>query len=107
MGHSASKYDDIVNRLKTLCDRPFVDAVEDHYACYWDELGLSVKVRDDTPDSNVIALRNSLLNLLSDVLPKGNPDFTWLIGFRRRNKTIEVLSPDDEARDLTDVLRPI
>jgi hypothetical protein len=107
MSYSASKYDDVVNKVKTLCNRPFVDAVEDHYACYWDELGLSVKLRDDALDAEVIALRNGLLSLLSEILPNESSDFTWLVGFRRSDKTIEVLSPDDRARDPMDTLRPI
>lgn len=106
MGYNATKYEDVVSRMKALCDRSFVEAIEDHYAVYWDELGLFVKLCDNAVDAEVIALRNDMLRVLSETLPEGNPDFTWGVGFRRRNKTIEVLYPEDEIRNLDDALKP-
>ncbi|MES2295864.1 MAG: hypothetical protein V4582_02425 [Pseudomonadota bacterium] len=96
-----------MSKAKALCDCTFVEALEDHYAGYWDELGLFIKLRDNVADADVIRLRNDLLNLLERVLPTGKADFTWQVGFVRSGMTIEVLFPGDEIRDLNDTLRPL
>jgi hypothetical protein len=106
VSYNETTYNDAVNKAKGLCDRSFVEALEDHYAGYWDELGLYIKLRNNAADAEVIGLRNGLLTLLEQLLPKGKSDFTWQVGFVRRGKTIEVLFPGDEIRDLSDILLP-
>jgi hypothetical protein len=107
MGYNVAMYDDVVGRVKALCDVSIVASTEDHYAVYWDELGLFVEIHDEASDADVIALRNGMLSLLTELLPVGNPHFTWGVGFKRRNKTIEVLYPGDKVRDVNDTLKPI
>lgn len=107
MGFTESTYNDVVSKAKALCDCAFVEGLEDHYAVYWDELGLFIKLRDNVADAAVIGLRNALLNMLERALPTGKADFTWQVGFVRSGKTIEVLFPGDEIRDLNDFLRPL
>jgi hypothetical protein len=107
MGYNVAKYNDAVDRVKALSDPSLVESIDDHYAVYWDELGLFVKLRDEALDADVISLRNKILFLLTEILPDGNPYFTWGVGFRRWSKTIEVLYPRDEIRDVTDTLKPI
>ena len=107
MGFTVEKYNDVVSQAKVLCDCTFVETLEDHYAGYWDELGLFITLRDDAIDSDVIVLRNDLLNFLKSALPIGNADFKWQVAFARSGKTIEVVFPGDEIRDLCDTLRPL
>lgn len=107
MGYNESTYNDVVSNARDLCDSSFVEALEDHYAGYWDELGLFIKLRDDVSDADVIGLRNDLLNLLEQMLPSGKADFSWQVTFKRSGKTIEVLFPGDEIRDLNDTLLPL
>jgi hypothetical protein len=107
MGYDESLYNQVVSKARDLCHRSFVDDVEDHYAGYWDELGLSVKLRDNATDAETLALRNDLLRMLDDILPKGNPLFCWQVAFRRCGDTIEVLFPGDEVRSVSDILDPL
>lgn len=107
MGYTEATYSAVVSKAKAMCDCSFVETVEDHYAGYWDELGLFIKLRDDAADADVIVLRNGLLNLLEQVLPKGKADFTWQVGFVRDGKTIEVLFPGDEIRHSSETLQPL
>jgi hypothetical protein len=107
VSYNEATYADAVSKAKGLCDRWFVESLEDHYAGYWDELGLYINLRNSAVDAEVIELRNGLLMLLEQMLPKGNADFTWQVGFVRSGKTIEVLFPGDEIRDSSDILLPL
>lgn len=81
-----------------IADRPFVEAVENNFAGYFDELGITVKLRPDASDEDVIALQNQLLeffNSTDDVRPSG---FTWLIKFSRGGKSLRSLFPGDLPR---------
>jgi len=107
MGYDESLYNQVVSKAKSLCNRSFVEDVQDHYAGYWDELGLSVELRDNATDLETLTLRNDLLRMLDGILPKGNPKFCWQAAFRRCGDTIEVLFPGDELRSVTDLLDPL
>ena len=104
MAFDENKVDEVVATALKLANQSFVISVEDHYAGYWDELGFSVFLKEDATDSDIIHLRNQLLSYLNSVLPKGNPYFSWVVGFRRKKETIEVIVPGDLLRSTDDVL---
>ena len=97
----------MISEVRVLASKPFVLAIEDHFAGYFNELGLTITVRDSALDIEVISLRNKLLELLTSLLPTCSSPFTWQVAFTRNSKTIEVLCPDDGKRDETDELRAI
>lgn len=99
--------DTVISEVRALASKPFVLAIEDHFAGYFNELGLTITVSDSALDVDVIKLRNKLLELLETLVPTGSSPFTWQVAFTRNSKTIEVLCPDDEERDETDELRAI
>lgn len=86
----------LITDVCALADKPFVEAVENTFAGYFDELGITVKLRSEASDEDVIALQNQLLNLFSiyDV-PSG---FTWLVKFSRGGKNLRTLFPGDSHR---------
>ena len=86
-----------------VADKPFVEAVENNFAGYFDELGILVKLRPDARDDDVIALQNQLLDLFrsSCELP---PGFTWLVKFSRAGKDLRTLFPGDAPRNSGDDL---
>jgi hypothetical protein len=81
-----------------MADKPFVEAVENNFAGYFDELGITIKLRPEASDADVIALQNQLLaffNSTSEVRPSG---FTWLVKFSRDGKPLRSLFPGDLPR---------
>jgi len=94
----------VCSEVRTIASKPFVSAIEDHFAGYFNELGLTITVVESASDSDVINLRNELLQHLESQLPKGSSQFKWLVFFMRDGKTIELLFPGDKYRETTDEL---
>jgi hypothetical protein len=105
--HSARKplEETVSEEVRTIiASKPFVRAVEDHFAGYFNELGLTVTVIESASDQEVISLRNELLQKLESLLPRGKSPFTWQVAFNRSGKTIEFLFPGDMEKELTEEL---
>jgi hypothetical protein len=96
----------VCTEVREVASKPFVLLVEDHFAGYFNELGLTVIVIESASDSDVIILRNELLQHLESRLRKGTSPFSWQVAFQRDGQTIEVLFPGDEHRETTDELKP-
>ena len=56
---------DIVERVKAISTLNFVRNIEDHYAIYFDELGLAVNIQDGTHESEWEPLASELINYLN------------------------------------------
>ncbi|WP_339526569.1 hypothetical protein [Pseudomonas sp. EA_35y_Pfl2_R111] len=95
------------SETKAIAARPFVLAVESHFAGYFNELGLTIKVNDTAPSSDIIKLRNELQEKLEELLPSGTAPFSWQVIFIRTNKIIETLFPGDAPREETDELKAV
>src|SRR5258708_10390405 len=81
-----------------MAERPFVETVENHFAGYFDELGITINFRSEARDEEIISLQNELLELFNstyDVRPSG---FTWLVRFSRGGKSLRSLFPGDLPR---------
>ena len=87
-----------------IADKPSVEEVENNFAGYFNELGITIKLRPEASDEDVIALQNELLaffNSTYEVRPAG---FTWLVKFTRGGKSLRSLFPGDESRGSNDDL---
>ena len=89
--YDARKYEAAVEGVRRIAARPSVASISDHFAQYFDEMGMSITVADDTPDRDIIALRNEIATFLEAELPGDDP-FKWIVSFGRRGKTVEVIS---------------
>src|ERR1700681_1290968 len=87
-----------------IADRPFVEAVENNFAGYFDELGITVNLRPEASDEDVIALQNHLLALLNSTYEVRSPGFTWLVKFSRDGKSLRSLFPGDLPRSSSEGL---
>ena len=96
--------DQVVAPVREIADLPFVIDVEDHFAGMWNELGIQIKVRSGTSDREVIGLRNDVLSCLRGMNQESEFPFTWIVGFWRDEKNIEVLLPRDDIRSVDEVL---
>jgi hypothetical protein len=64
--------------------------ISEHFAGYFDELGITITLKRDTSDAEVRELKDRILAALSRVsLP-----FTWLVFFQRDGNGAGVLLPD-------------
>ena len=82
-----------------IADKPFVEIVENNFAGYFDELGITVKLRPEASDEDVVSLQNQLLaffNSTDEARPAG---FTWLVRFSRGGKNLRSLFPGDLPRN--------
>jgi hypothetical protein len=69
---------------------PSVLDVSDHFAGYFDELGITITVKPETPDDQVRSLKEQI----APVLFQSNQPFQWIVMFHRGGRQIGVLFPD-------------
>jgi len=81
-----------------IADKPFVEAVENNFAGYFDELGITVKLRPEASDQEVIALQNKLLSFFNAKYEATPSGFTWMVKFTRGGKDLRSLFPGDQPR---------
>ena len=81
-----------------IADRPFVEAVENNFAGYFNELAITVKLRPEASDEDVISLQNQLLAFFNSTYEVRPPGFTWLVKFSRDDKSLRSLFPGDLPR---------
>ena len=82
----------------TIANRPFVEGVENNFAGYFNELGVTVKCRAGATDAEIIALQNELLDFFAKSEEAKTPDFTWIVNFTRGGKKLRSLLPGDAPR---------
>jgi len=94
----------LITDVCAIADRPFVEAVENNFAGYFDELGITVKFRAEASDADVISLQNELLAFLDAPDAARPAGFTWLIHFSRGGHNLRSLFPGDAPRSGSDDL---
>ena len=87
-----------------IADRPFVETVENRFAGDLNELGITVKLRPEASDQEVIALQNELLEFLNTNYEVRPLAFTWLVMFSRDGKSLRSLFPGDPPRSSSEDL---
>ncbi|RYY86589.1 MAG: hypothetical protein EOO15_14090 [Chitinophagaceae bacterium] len=85
----------LLSDVREIAKKPFVLSVEDHFAGYFKELGITVRLAIETTDSEIIALRNELLTYLSQAFSEQKLEFTWQVDFRRGTDQAALLFPGD------------
>ena len=78
-----------------------VQQVSEHFAGYFDELGITVSVKDDTTDDSIRELKNEI----STTLSRFDTPFRWMVAFHREGKSAGVLFPDGLFTGATDSSR--
>jgi hypothetical protein len=65
---------------------PCVVEISEHFAGYWDELGITITVKPDTEDGDIEALKQQV----SDALKKYHVQFRWIVIIERAGKQVSV-----------------
>lgn len=95
----------LIAEICAIGAKPFVEAVENHFAGHFNELRIAVKLKPEARDEDVIALQNELLAHLG-ATSRGNPDFTWMATFSRGGAELRSLFPGDMPRTGAEDLQP-
>ena len=98
-----SPEDRVIALVKSLSDRPFVESVSDHFAGYFNELGLTLTFASDARDEDVIALQNDLLEHMNRFWGEQKPSFTWMLMFSRGDEKMLPMLPFDKPRSTDDL----
>jgi hypothetical protein len=94
----------LIAEVCAIADRPFVEAVENDFAGYFDELAITVRLRPEASDEDVISLQNQLLSLFNSSYETAPSGFTWLVKFSRGDKSLRSLFPGDLPRHVSEDL---
>ncbi len=80
----------VVGVVRVTLRSDAVVSVTDHFAGYFDELGITVTVKPTTSQQEVLSLKDKAASvLLQQSLP-----FKWMLMFYRDGKQVGVLFPD-------------
>ena len=90
--------DKLIGDVRLIADKPFVESVSDHFAGYFNELGITVSLAPDADDEEVIALQNQLLAYLDGYWEQEHPAFTWILMFSRGAEEMRSIFPGDQPR---------
>lgn len=101
-----SPEDLVVSGVQTICSRwPFVASVSDHFAGYFNELGITLVIDPNVRDEDLISLQNELLAYLDKFWAEEKPDFKWMVMFSDGTQTMVPLVLGDGLRTSTEDLR--
>ena len=76
-----------------------VKEVQDHYAGYFDELGLTIQLESGTASDEWHSAATELLLYLNKDLPKGNDAFSWMLFFYQDLTQVGLFFPGDSLAD--------
>ena len=99
MGYSEETIERILSDVNSIAKGDFVRDIEDHYAAYFDELGITVNLVEHTTETEWQKLAEDLLEYLNKELPKDNDHFKWILSFWQNLKQVGLFFPGDTISD--------
>jgi hypothetical protein len=87
--YDRSKVEEIVSAVRAVTTEHAVQ-VSEHFAGYFDELGITVALKADTSDAQVQKLKDKVFAALSQVAMP----FQWMVIFQRDGEGAGTLFPD-------------
>jgi len=80
----------LVLGVRRAANHPRVLEVSEHFAGYFDELGITITVRPETSQEEIAGIKDQV----APVLLNARVTFKWMLMFRRDGKQVAVLFPD-------------
>lgn len=81
----------LMAKLRQAAKAPLVLFVTDHFAGYFDELGITIEVHPTASHGQISELRRQIYAIMSQT----NIPFKWIVMFRQGKKSVGELFPDD------------
>jgi hypothetical protein len=88
--HNQAKIDELVSAVRHVAASERVVEVSEHFAGYFDELGITVSLQGDMSDGEVRDLKNRIAGGLASL----EMPFRWMVLFQRGGKSAGILFPD-------------
>ena len=89
--------DQLMADVKAIGVRPLVESVEEHFAGYFNELGITLRLNEQASEHDVVVLRNSILQLIERKSSELQVNFTWQVSMYRGAEQIALIFPGDTA----------
>jgi hypothetical protein len=81
----------LMTAVRNTATQPYVVEISEHFAGYFDELGIIITVRPDAKDGDIEALTEQV----SDELRKYRVQFGWIVMIERAGKQVMVAVSGD------------
>jgi hypothetical protein len=88
--YDKQKIEEMVSTVRNALVDERVSQITDHFAGYFDELGITVAMKDSTLDEEIRELKNKLLPVVAEL----QMPFLWMVTFQRAGKSAATLFPD-------------
>ncbi len=92
--YGKNRVDEIIISLRRILSGPNVVSVKEHFAGYFDELGITVELTSESTHEDLLALKEKAASYLLPGVPLGKEPFKWMQKFRRVGKEEGILFPD-------------
>lgn len=71
--------DQLLAQIREIAAPPLVEAVEEHFAGYFNELGITLRLAEQASDESIVELRNKMLICIEAAVARLKIDFTWQV----------------------------
>lgn len=100
MPYEPERIEHVISELKRIAENGSgVRDIEDHFAGYFDELGINVNLLPECDDEAWSNIAIQMLLFLNSALPKDNPHFPWILSFWRNLVQVGLFFPGDSLED--------
>ena len=83
----------LVARVQEVAVPPLVESIEEHFAGYFNELGITLRLSARATDEDIIALRNNVLACLEKATSELAINFKWLVSMYRGQDQVALIFP--------------
>ncbi len=87
--YDESQITTLMNAVRETARHPEVMEIREHFAGYWDELGITVVVSPHMQDEAITTIKERI----ADTLAQHRLPFKWIVMFERNGKMVNVLVP--------------
>jgi hypothetical protein len=92
--YDRQRIEEIITALRRLLSGPHVVEIKEHFAGYFDELGITVELTLESTHGDMLALKEKAASYLLPGVPHRKEPFKWMLKFRRAGEEEGVLFPD-------------
>lgn len=89
--------DQLLAELKEIAVPPLVEAIEEHFAGYFNELGITLQLAEQASNESIVELRNKTLAYMEAAAARLKIDFTWQVSMYRAQKQVVLIFPGDSV----------
>ena len=82
--------DEILTTINKILDKDKIRHVEEHFAGYFGELGITLWFLESATNEEIIFYTSNILNYLNKMLPEGKSEFKWILSVYRSLEQIDV-----------------